>query len=54
MRILVTGAGGFVGEYLLRYLLEHQHEAAAMGIGGGAFLKEMGNKTVTKNLNKSV
>ena len=42
MRILVTGAGGFVGEYLLRHLLEHQHEVAAMGIGGGAFLKEMG------------
>jgi len=42
MRILVTGAGGFVGGYLLRLLVEHRHEVAAMGIGGGAFLKEMG------------
>lgn len=41
MRILVTGAGGFVGEYLVRRLLSHEHQVTAMGIGNGAFLQEL-------------
>ncbi len=42
MKILVTGAGGFVGGYLLRLLKERGHETAAMGIGGEDSLKAMG------------
>ena len=42
MKVLVTGAGGFVGEYLVRLLLDHGHELQAMGIGNGAFLEELG------------
>lgn len=42
MRILVTGAGGFVGEYLVRRLISNNHKVTAMGIGNGAFLDEMG------------
>lgn len=41
MKVLVTGAGGFVGEYLVRRLLSRSHRVAAMGIGNGAFLKDM-------------
>ncbi|MBI3986170.1 MAG: NAD-dependent epimerase/dehydratase family protein, partial [Lentisphaerae bacterium] len=29
MRVLVTGAGGFVGRHLIRELLEHRHEIVA-------------------------
>jgi len=38
MKVLVTGAGGFVGEYLVRLLLEHKHQVVAMGVGNGEFL----------------
>ncbi len=41
MKILVTGAGGFVGEYLVRRLLSNGHQVTAMGIGNGAFLDEL-------------
>lgn len=33
MKILVTGAGGFVGGHLLRFLLEHGHEICTLGQG---------------------
>ncbi|MCL2544387.1 MAG: GDP-mannose 4,6-dehydratase [Clostridia bacterium] len=34
MRVLVTGAGGFVGAYLLQELVSHRHEARATDIRG--------------------
>lgn len=34
MKILVTGAGGFVGRYLLRLLQSHGHALCSLGIGG--------------------
>lgn len=40
MKILITGAGGFVGKYLIRLLLDHGHNLVAVGIGNGSFLKE--------------
>jgi GDP-4-dehydro-6-deoxy-D-mannose reductase len=50
MKILVTGAGGFVGNYLLRLLLEHKHTVIAMGVGNGAFLKELHIPTYEVNI----
>lgn len=40
MKVLVTGAGGFVGKHLLKVLLEKNHIIAALGIGCQA-LKDM-------------
>lgn len=40
MKVLVTGAGGFVGKHLLRALLDKNHIVAALGIGCQA-LKDM-------------
>ena len=34
MKVLITGAGGFVGSYLIDCLREHGHEPVALGIGG--------------------
>lgn len=50
MKILVTGAGGFVGEYLVRLLLKHQQQVVALGIGNGAFLKELAVPTYEVNI----
>lgn len=50
MKILVTGAGGFVGKYLLRTLLEHKHDVTAIGINNGSFLKDMGITTYVVNI----
>ena len=50
MKVLVTGAGGFVGEYLVRMLLNHQHQVVALGIGNGAFLKELSVPTYEINI----
>ena len=33
MKVLVTGAGGFVGKHLLKALLDRNHIVAALGIG---------------------
>lgn len=41
MNIVVTGAGGFVGEYLVRLLLHHGHRVTAVGIQNGTFLEKM-------------
>lgn len=32
MKILVTGASGFVGKYLVKLLLSHEHEVVALGL----------------------
>lgn len=50
MKILITGAGGFVGEYLTRLLLEHGHDLVAIGINNGAFLKELNVPTYEVNI----
>lgn len=34
MKVLITGAGGFVGSYLIDCLREHGHEPVALGVGG--------------------
>ena len=39
MKILVTGAGGFVGQYLVKELIKRKHDVVAIGINNGAFLK---------------
>lgn len=41
MKVLVTGAGGFVGEYLIRLLKQHEHDVVAIGINNGKFLHDM-------------
>lgn len=41
MKVLVTGAGGFVGEYLIRLLKQHEHDVVAIGINNGNFLYGM-------------
>ncbi len=41
MKVLVTGAGGFVGGYLVHLLLEHGHEVASVGIGSNETLKKL-------------
>lgn len=50
MKVLVTGAGGFVGEYLIKLLLSHKHSVTAMGVGNGAFLKELKVPTYEVNI----
>jgi len=40
MKILVTGAGGFVGEYLVRELMSRKHDIVAIGLHTSAFLKK--------------
>ena len=50
MKVLVTGAGGFVGEHLIRFLLHCNHEVVAIGINNGAFLKAMHIKTHIVNI----
>jgi len=50
MKILVTGAGGFVGEYLVKLLLAHKHDVVAIGVNNGAFLKELAIPTHEINI----
>ena len=40
MKILITGASGFVGKYLTRLLLKHGHKIIAMGINNGCFFEQ--------------
>ncbi len=47
MKILVTGAGGFVGEYLVKLLVEHKHDITAVGLNHGSFLEELNIPTYT-------
>jgi GDP-4-dehydro-6-deoxy-D-mannose reductase len=42
MKVLVTGAGGFVGRYLVETLISHQHQVSALGIGNSEYLKASG------------
>lgn len=50
MKILVTGAGGFVGEYLVKLLKAHNHDVVAIGINNGTFLKELSIPTHVVNI----
>lgn len=50
MKILVTGAGGFVGEYLVKLLKAHNHDIVAIGINNGTFLKELSIPTHVVNI----
>lgn len=50
MKVLVTGAGGFVGEYLVKLLKAHNHDVVAIGINNGAFLKELSVPTHVVNI----
>ena len=50
MKVLVTGAGGFVGEHLIRFLLHRKHDVVAIGINNGTFLKAMRIKTHIVNI----
>lgn len=50
MKILITGAGGFVGKYLTRLLLKHGHQLVAIGINNGHLLKELGVSTYEINI----
>lgn len=50
MKVLVTGAGGFVGEYLVKLLKAHNHDVVAIGINNGTFLKELSIPTHVVNI----
>ncbi len=50
MKVLVTGAGGFVGEYLVKLLRAHNHDIVAIGINNGTFLKELSIPTHVVNI----
>lgn len=50
MKVLVTGAGGFVGEYLVKLLKAHNHDVVAIGINNGTFLKELSVPTHVVNI----
>ena len=50
MKVLVTGAGGFVGEYLVKLLKVHNHDIVAIGINNGTFLKELSIPTHVVNI----
>ena len=50
MKVLVTGAGGFVGEYLVKLLKAHNHDIVAIGINNGTFLKELSIPTHVVNI----
>lgn len=50
MKVLVTGAGGFVGEYLVKLLKAHNHDLVAIGINNGTFLKELSIPTHVVNI----
>ncbi len=50
MKLIITGAGGFVGEYLTKLLLQHGHKLVAIGINNGAFLKELNVPTYEINI----
>lgn len=41
MKILVTGAGGFVGKHLIKELLKRNHDVVALGIGNNRDLHKM-------------
>lgn len=41
MKILVTGAGGFVGKHLIKELLKRNHDVVALGIGNNRDIHKM-------------
>lgn len=42
MKILITGANGFVGRYLVKTLLKHKHDICAIGLNASDFLEQLG------------
>ena len=42
MRCLVTGAGGFIGSFLVEFLLQEKHEVTASDVARSALLDEVG------------
>ncbi|WP_303996447.1 GDP-mannose 4,6-dehydratase [Megamonas hypermegale] len=50
MKILVTGAGGFVGKHLIKELLKRNHKVVALGIGDNSALYEMGIPVYETNI----
>lgn len=41
MKVLVTGAGGFVGPYLIKSLLEHEYDVIALDSGNTLSVKQL-------------
>ena len=50
MKVMVTGAGGFVGEYLVNLLNQRQHDVVAVGMNNGIFLQKMNIRTYVVNI----
>ena len=50
MKIVVTGAGGFVGGHLIEALHCHDHDVVALGIGGEQKLQSQGVTVHTVNI----
>lgn len=42
MKVIITGAGGFVGSFLTKKLLQNGHDVSAIGLGKSKELMNLG------------